>query len=195
MLIPGYERKIAEEFAWIEDRTEIDFLFALANSISKKHKRSFVISYLPIYNENIKTPSGDGKWENCVARFVENDTKFSKTKFFEDNNFRRKLQTNIKNHVPSSVYNYLVFRASESKKVPENLCFLDIHKKVITFTAYRVLKMLCETLYEDLYKQNPVFHEKSYPPEYHSKFGFYLRISPKNYEIYLDNKNYKSLVA
>lgn len=184
-----------DDIFWVNEKEEIELLLTIAKAISKKHNGTITMCYWPEYNAQAKTPSGLlGKWENCVVRFVENNTKFSKTQFYEDNKIRRKLQTNIKNHLPESVYNLLLYQAMESKIYPDS-SIMDIHKKLPSLTAYKALSLLCQALYEDLYEQNPVFHDRSYPPETKNRFGFYLKVSQKEIKLILNNKNYRSLIS
>jgi len=181
-----------DDIFWVDDKDEIDLLFTIAKSISKKHNKTIAMCYWPEYNTEAQTHSGTGKWENEVVRFVESDTKFSKTQFYEDMPFRKRLQTNIKNHLPKSIYNCLLFQGIEGKNTkPLNI---DIHKKLPSLTAYGILQLLCQSLYEDLYKDKPVFHDKSYSPEIQNRFGFYLIVNQKETKLYLNNKNYKSII-
>ena len=94
------------DFYWIENKEEIDLLLLIFQSISKKYNRSIVVNYSPYYDDCCPLIKDDNIY------IVQNNKKFSRTQFFEDDKFRRKLQSNIKNHVPKSVYNYIVYRAA-----------------------------------------------------------------------------------
>ena len=112
---------------------EVDVLYAIAKGISVKHKRTIVLCYSDnIYSgRNIYT----GRSESPLQ--VVKNKKSTPSYFERDKEFRKKLKTNIKDHLPEKMYNFLVLNAIESK----------ITERALKSTAYDLLDNICDCYY------------------------------------------------
>ena len=109
---------------------EVDVLYAIAKGISTKHKRTIVLCYSDI-------SAGRMFMDESPLQIVKNENPITPNYFERDKEFRKKLKTNIKDHLPEKMYNFLVLNAIESK----------ITERALKSTAYDLLDNICDCYY------------------------------------------------
>ena len=96
-----------------DQEEEIQFLQEIAKAISKKYKRPLILSWddglsgvdfsrSPIFQVRQDAP----------FQIVKNDTPITPNFFVKDEEFKKKLKSNIKNHIPAKLYNFLLMKAA-----------------------------------------------------------------------------------
>lgn len=142
----------------VEDIDYVEFLGVLAKGIVKKHKREIMLS-CDLTGLLDRQGIGGGSWYQIVT----NDNKLMQKSWANqsdcwiDKKFKQKLRTNIKEHIPDKVYNFLVMKSIDDDT---NL------KDLLNYTGWEVLELLLET----------VSHKSDFR-------RFFIKISKENLEI------------
>jgi hypothetical protein len=122
----------------VADIEYVEFLGVLAKGIGKKHKREICLSCDLTGLLNRQSISGGSCYQ-----IATNDKKlFQKSRetlsdCWIDKDFKKKLRSNIKNHLPEKLYNYLVMRSLDEES---NL------KDLLNYSGWEVLELLLETV-------------------------------------------------
>jgi len=142
----------------VADIEYVEFVGVLAKGIGKKHKRDIVLSCDLTGLLNRQGISGGSCYQ-----IVTNDKKLIQksretlSDCWIDKDFKKNLRSNIKNHLPEKLYNYLVMRSLDEEA---NL------KDLLNYSGWEVLELLLET----------VSHESDFRK-------FFVKISKDNLEI------------
>lgn len=133
---------------------EIDFLQEIARSISKKYKREIILSWedglegVDFNNAPIFMVKQDSPFQ-----IVQNNTPITANFFVKDEEFKKKLKTNIKNHVPEKLYNFIVMKTA--------LQNTGLYQLLLESSGYEALETYMESMY---HKENiRKFFVKIYP--------------------------------
>jgi hypothetical protein len=142
----------------VADIEYVEFLGVLAKGIGKKHKREICLSCDLTGLLNRQSISGGSCYQ-----IATNDKKLIQksretlSDCWIDKDFKKNLRSNIKNHLPEKLYNYLVMRSLDEEA---NL------KDLLNYSGWEVLELLLET----------VSHESDFRK-------FFVKISKDNLEI------------
>jgi hypothetical protein len=120
---------------------EKNLLFAISKAMCKKHKRTIMLSWDCSELDNFKFGSVLVK-QDSPFQIVKNNTLISPTHITKDIDFKKKLKSNIKNHIPENTYNFLLMKATEDQKG-------GIFQRILQSSAYELLELLCETMSYD----------------------------------------------
>lgn len=117
---------------------EIDFLREIAKAISKKYKRVLMLCYddhMASYPENMFAIRKDAPFQ-----IIKNNTLITRHHFEKDKEFKEELKSNIKNHLPTKLYNFLVMKAA----IDGN----GMYELLLNSSGYEALETFMESFYD-----------------------------------------------
>jgi len=131
---------------------EIEFLQEIAKAISKKYKRTLILCYDDhLEGRNIEDIAAFSFVSDAPFQIVKNDTPITRNYFEKDVKFKNKLKSNIKNHIPAKLYNFIVMKSA----LEDN----GLYKRLICSSGYETLDTYMESFYHYEHSENRPIHK------------------------------------